>query len=270
MPLPTLLPRSASSATAASTSCLLRRLPLQLFLLPMCSTSTCIADPLRRFWLMRTPSRTRIAGTLIRPGARSLARSWRNGRQSGGLRRGTCAWNWGRSFLPHSYTSRNLPKLSPRRGPWPASHLLPSKRHLHHPLSMALPNGHVLPGPLALLAPLFLCKPMGHCVARQIVPFTHKSADPNAMAPFASCMPLASVIVAIVPYESSVKSPPRASSHDGSAPCSGLSNLSCQRLLLLCRPLHKPFLSSRCSGKTGLAVASDVPGSNLSVVKRLA
>src|SRR5579875_670851 len=49
---------------------------------------------------------------------------------------------------------------------------------------------------------------------------------------------------------------------------SGLSKRCCQRLLLLCKPLHKPFLSWRCSGKTGLAVVSDEHGSRSSAAKR--
>jgi len=44
----------------------------------MCLTSTCIAARLRRCWPMKTSSKTRIAGTLIPPLARSLPRSSRS------------------------------------------------------------------------------------------------------------------------------------------------------------------------------------------------
>src|SRR5579885_3357937 len=212
MPRPPLRHRSASSETAPSTSSLSRRWPLQLFLPAMCSISTCIEDPLRRFWLMKTANRTRIAGTPIHSGARSLARSWRNGC-------GTCAWNWDTSFPLQNCARQNLPKL------WLSSHHLPSSqlllsslyllRNHRRQFSMALPNGHTLPFPEAFPVPLFPCKRMGRCVAPRIVPSIHKSADPSVMAPFGSCMPLVSVIAAPVPCERNVKSPVPASSLGG-------------------------------------------------------
>ena len=162
----------------------------------------------------------RTDGTLIRPAARSFARSWHSGS-------GTCGWNWGRSFPRPNCARRNLLKpisasLNHSLSRFPLS-ILHAQRSKRHQFNMVRPNGHALRLREAFLAQLLPSNRMGRCVVLLIARYIPKKGVPSAMVPCESCMLRASVIAALVPYVHSVKKALKAANLGGSVRCCGRS-----------------------------------------------